>query len=228
MPDLVEYHIITQEEGIPPFQAHLYDYLFAGNGVFIRSKRQGLEVILPVVMREIRGLARVEPLVRFTHPPVPEHLVDQMLWCAQGALGEGGNPVEILFHLEWRDEGWHLTIPEQEQTATSVVPTDDSAGSSYATALIDLHSHHGMRAFFSATDNRDEQGFRIYAVLGNIFKRPELLVRVGCEGIHWIIPATTVFELPEGLIDASVPLPDQDEDDDFQQESDEGEEAPQL
>ncbi|GCE32111.1 hypothetical protein KDA_75950 [Dictyobacter alpinus] len=227
MPALVEYHLITPQSGIPPFQAHLYDYLFAGNGVLIRSKRPGLEVILPVTTQEIRGLAPIEPLVRFTYPPVPQHLVEQILWCAQGAIGEEGNPVEILFHLEWRDEEWQLTIPEQKQTATSVVPTDDSAGSSYATALIDLHSHHGMQAFFSATDNRDEQGFRIYAVLGNIFKRPELLVRVGCEGVHWIIPATTVFELPEGLIDASIPLSEQDEDGDLNPEHDD-EEASEL
>ena len=224
MPALVEYHLITPQSGVPPFQAHLYDYLFAGNGVFIRSKRPGLEVILPVATREIRGLAPIESLVRFTYPPVPQHLVEQILWCAQGAIGEGGNPVEILFHLEWRNEAWQLAIPEQVQTATSVLPTDDGADSSYATALIDLHSHHGMRAFFSSTDNRDEQGFRVYAVVGNIFQRPEILVRVGCEGVHWIIPATTVFELPEGLIDASAPDP-QDEDNDLPQEVENEEEA---
>lgn len=227
MPDLVEYHIVTEQSGIPPFQVYLYDYLFAGNGVFIRSKREGLEVILPVASHEIRGLAPIDPLVRFSHPPVPAHLVDQMLWCAQGAIGDGGNPVEILFHLQWRDEEWQLTIPGQRQTATSVIPTDDGAGSSYASALIDVHSHHGMRAFFSTTDNADEKGYRIYAVLGNVFKQPEILVRVGCEGVHWIIPAKTVFELPEGLIDASDRSLDQEEDDDLQPPF-EDEEASQL
>lgn len=219
MPNIVDYHLVTPQSGPLPFQAHLYDYLFAGNGVFIRSKRPGLEVILPVASCEIRGLVSIKPAVRFTYPRIPAHLVDQMLWCAQGAIGEGGQSVEMLFHLERSDEAWQLTIPEQEQTATSVVPTDDSATSSYATALIDVHSHHRMRAFFSATDNRDEQGFRVYAVLGNIFTQPEILVRVGCEGIHWIIPATTVFELPDGLIDAS--LLEQEEGPGFYEQSEE-------
>ena len=202
--NFVEHHLITGG-GLPPYSASLYDYLVGANGVFLRSRREGLEVILPVTLCEIRGLARVTPLVRLTHPRVPASLVQDMLEEARCAWDAEGRPVEMLFHLSFWQDHWQLSVPEQEQTPTSVLPLVDGPGSSYATALIDLHSHHEMGAFFSSTDNRDEmKGFRIYAVLGRISSRPELLVRAGCEGAFLVIPATHIFELPDGVVDAAA------------------------
>lgn len=209
--NFVEHHFVTGGK-LPPYSASLYDYLVAGNGVFLRSRREGLEVILPVTSCEIRGLAPVEPFVRLAYPRVPAPLVQEMLEYALCAQDAEESPVEMLFHLEWRQDHWQLNIPDQEQTVTSVIPTDDGPGSSYATALIDLHSHHQMGAFFSRTDDQDERkGFRIYAVLGCIFTRPELLVRAGCEGAFLVIPATQIFELPEGVVDAATAWEDGDQ-----------------
>jgi hypothetical protein len=139
-----------------------------------------------------------------------------MLDEALGAHDGEGRPVESLFHLEWRGY-WHLTIPKQRRTASTVIPFDDGATSSYASALIELHSHHDMRAFFSSTDDRDETGFRVYAVIGRIFTCPELLVRIGCEGVHWIVPATEIFDLPQTIIDAAAPV-QREEDDQSEEE----------
>ncbi|MBV8715456.1 MAG: hypothetical protein JOZ65_10355, partial [Chloroflexi bacterium] len=35
-------------------------------------------------------------------------------------------------------------------------------------AIVEVHSHHMMRAYFSATDDRDETGRRVYGVLGRL------------------------------------------------------------
>ena len=49
-----------------------------------------------------------------------------------------------------------------------------------AGVVAEFHSHGGSRAFFSATDDRDEQGFRIYGVVGRLdTPLPELRLRVG-------------------------------------------------
>jgi hypothetical protein len=56
--------------------------------------------------------------------------------------------------------------------------------------------------FFSRTDNKDEQGFRIFAVIGRVNEKPLILVRVGVYGNYWNIPAEMVFELPEEIRDA--------------------------
>ena len=49
--------------------------------------------------------------------------------------------------------------------------------------VAEFHSHGGSRAFFSATDDRDEQGFRTYGVVGRLdAPQPELRLRVGVYG----------------------------------------------
>lgn len=62
-----------------------------------------------------------------------------------------------------------------------------------ASIICDLHSHGNMRAFFSQTDNADEQGARLYAVIGRLDSEPEMRLRVGVYG-HWLaLPLTAVF-----------------------------------
>jgi hypothetical protein len=89
-----------------------------------------------------------------------------------------------------------LYTPPQAQGATWVYATDTSAESAYVKALIEVHSHHWMEARFSSDDNRDEVGFRVYGVLGRIFDRPELKLRVSVYGDWSEIPASDVFDLP--------------------------------
>jgi hypothetical protein len=78
----------------------------------------------------------------------------------------------------------------------------DKADPRGAKALIDLHSHAVMDPFFSPTDNKDEQGFRIFAVIGKLNENPKICVRVGVYGTYWNIPADMVFELPGEIRDA--------------------------
>ena len=67
--------------------------------------------------------------------------------------------------------------------------------------LIEVHSHHGMDAFWSRLDDADEVGLALYAVLGRIFDAPQLRVRLGVYGEWWPIPATWVFDLPPEIAD---------------------------
>ena len=71
--------------------------------------------------------------------------------------------------------------------------------------VLDLHSHPGMRAFFSGTDYRDEVGFQVYGVLGTLggsYLTPEgvraidglaIRLRVGIYGHFQEIPWSWVF-----------------------------------
>ena len=93
-----------------------------------------------------------------------------------------------------------MDVPQQLMRPASVVPFDtlDTRGTS---ALIDLHSHGALSPFFSPIDDKDEQGFRIYAVLGELDRLPKLCVRVGVYGHYFDIPAATVFEMPNDIVD---------------------------
>jgi hypothetical protein len=61
-----------------------------------------------------------------------------------------------------------------------------------------------MSAFFSDTDDAEENGFRIYSVIGKLKNNYlEIKVRVGLFGYFWNIPADSIFELPYFFTDAS-------------------------
>ena len=63
--------------------------------------------------------------------------------------------------------------------------------------VAEFHSHGSSRAFFSATDDRDEQGFRIYGVVGRLDDpRPELSLRVGVYGHFTPLDWPPVFDGP--------------------------------
>ena len=126
-------------------------------------------------------------------PRVPAALLEELLCLARATRSAGGVPLEILFHLAWT-AGWRLTLPPQWGTPTRVHVLPASAGG--PAPLIEVHSHHGMPAFWSATDDADEVGLALYAVLGRIFDQPQLCVRLGIYGQWWPLPAATVFELP--------------------------------
>lgn len=195
-------------DGAPPprMVGALYNYALAANGLFIRAQREGLEACVPVSEGfEVRGLGELEPFAKLSHPRVSPGFVKLILDLSRSACVTKKTPTEALFHLWWLEgeKRWRLDRPKQEATATSVRPLEDGEGSSYQIALIEVHSHHEMDPTFSEVDDADEQGFRIYGVIGNIFDRPKLRVRVGCYGHFLELPAEEIFYMPEEVEDAT-------------------------
>lgn len=190
----VSYNIATSSE-LPPSKAKIKEYWIAGNGVFLRAARAEIDVCTQLSNLNISGLPVVKPYFIFRLPPVPQKIVSAILELSQ-AVGQE----EILFYLTFTD-GWQLTIPEQIATRTSVTPI--FPGLAYETALIEVHSHHGMSAKFSSIDDQEESGkFRLFAVLGEIFTQPTINVRLGIYDCFTSIAANQIFELPN-LIDAN-------------------------
>jgi PRTRC genetic system protein A len=193
---LVE-HLIVQDNGLlPPIPDCLYAYILAGNGLFLYAKREKLEVLIPISRAAIAGLPPLEPFLNM--PRVPATLLHHVLQASKENL-----PNEILFWLNF-DSGrqvWNLDAPLQICRPASVCPVDKSDPLGVR-ALIDLHSHALLDPFFSRTDNKDEQGFRIFAVIGRVSEKPLVLVRVGVYGNYWNIPADLVFERPGEIQDA--------------------------
>lgn len=192
----------TAQSSLPPECAGgLFDYVFAGDGIYVHAKRPELEVCFCIQKAKLRGLPNLLPVFRFNLPRIPESFVRSMLrdanvWAEQGK--------ETLFHLCWSDlapmdDGWVGYEPEQDRTAGSCRPLSD--GGSHDRAIIEAHSHHSMAARFSRQDDADETGFRLYVVIGRLPDLPEIRVRVGVYGYFWEVPATWVMDLPEGVRD---------------------------
>lgn len=177
---------------LPPFQPGPlnFDYLLAGNGLFLRGRQSGLEIVVPVSM--IRGLPLLVPGIRWDYPLVPPTLVAQMLHQACQARTPDGGLLEILFYLTYEDKSWQLHTPEQDQTPGSVLAREVGV---WPRTLIEVHSHGALRPFFSATDNRSEGLLRIYAVLGRVGTSPAILTRGGAYGVYLPVPASMIFDL---------------------------------
>lgn len=192
---------LAKAEAAAAAEGTLYSYIFAANGTFIYADRPGLSICIQIAYADVRGLETIEGFVKLDHPRVPANYLAKIFDTARSICVENGSPIEALFHLRWNSDNdrWRLDKPRQEATSISVHPLDDDEESSYALALIDLHSHHGMDGRFSRQDNNEEQGFRLYAVIGNILDDPHIRLRVGCYGYFNEIPAGEVFELPEGI-----------------------------
>jgi PRTRC genetic system protein A len=190
---LIQYLVVREDGSLPEIPDCLYAYILAGNGVFKYAKREGLEVLIQISSAFITGLPALEPRLKIVQR-VPAALLTGALQASHDYF-----PLERLFWFNFNGN-WSVYAPEQFCNDTSVVPVDeqDRYGTS---ALVDLHSHAGMEPFFSHTDNQDEQGFRVYAVLGRVKTHPRICVRVGVYGDYWNIPAGTVFEMPEGILD---------------------------
>jgi hypothetical protein len=192
-----------QKKPLPPIEAALYEYVMAGNGIFIRGARREFQTQFCIQSCVVRGLLELETSLELNTPRVPCEMITEMLRRARAARDEKGRPCEIVFHLVFTDAGvWQCHVPDQNQSPMRAKPSDDSPTSSYARACIEVHSHVDMHASFSSTDNRDEMGFRIYGVLGCISATPVIRVRVGMYGYRQDIPATWVFDLPPHIGDA--------------------------
>ncbi len=175
---------------LPPITALGYEYVLAGNGLFIRAEDSRLEALVPIAYATLHGCAAVEPYARLKVPRISDRFLHSVLMSARQHL-----PNEALYQFSYNRAAeqfgstWRCAMPSQHVTAVSVEFGDTPA------AVLDLHSHNTMDAFFSSTDDADEQGLRFYAVIGKLdTELPEIALRVGVYGHHWNVPVETVFD----------------------------------
>ncbi len=198
-----KHHFAFDGEELPAVtNSKLFEYVVASNGIFVRARREGLEVSIPCGWADIRELQPFTNYVQWGYPKISKELLgnifDGSRWiCAP-------KPTERLYYLHFNlsSSSWILVTPRQDAGANHVYPIRTGVGSATQDAIIELHSHHHSPANFSQKDDTDEaSGFRIYAVIGNIFHQPEIRVRVGCFGYFMDIPASEIFDLPGDLVD---------------------------
>jgi hypothetical protein len=185
-------------------------YLLASNGVFVWARREGMEALVPVtskITHAIRGLYPATPYVRLAYPLVDQHIMQDLFMQACAACLDSKGAQEKLFYLNWKPEaGWQLTVPPQQTESARVTPLIGEAHRLlYANTLLEIHSHQHFAPWFSATDNADEQGCRIYGVVGHLLGAlpPEIRLRIGIYGHFWDIPAHWIVQLPEGMKDST-------------------------
>jgi len=187
LPNPVAY--LTHRNGSEPVlpDGKAYGYVLAGNGVFKVAQSRYIAARIPLVTVRIAGLEPLQYCVGPLFGRVPERVLSQALADARRQSWDGPN--EAMYHIVIRDNIIRVLRPPQQASAGHLAYT----GGDGTDVICDLHSHHEMGAFFSSTDDRDEMGFRFYAVIGKIFTRPEMALRVGVYGDTFRVPITTLF-----------------------------------
>lgn len=190
--NLVTYHV-HKRNPLPANDALAYQYILARNGIFIRTETRFFEAVLPVVSCMVRGLDLLHHSFQLNGPRIPTRLLDTILSDARRARRPSGALNEVLYQIHHHGQTVQVKKPPQQATAVSVTTSVTTTGSDDGSILCDLHSHGNMPAFFSQTDDADEQAAKLYAVIGKLDTAPEIRLRVGVYGYWLSLPLTAVF-----------------------------------
>ena len=172
-------YLVNQPGGLSGFHGIGYDYVLGSGGLYVQSESAHLTARVLVSPAEVRGLAPVTEKLTLTRGPIPAHVFELgLVWMLAAP------DTERFFAIRWDGDAYRLVVPPQEGTGSSL------SYESPAGVVAEFHSHASHRAFFSATDDKDEQGFRIYGVVGRLdTPAPELTLRLGIYGhfapLHW-------------------------------------------
>ena len=179
-------YLVNHPAGLSGRQGIGYDYVLGAAGLYVQSQSAHLTARVLVAPCEVRGLGLVTEKLELAHGPVPARLFEIGLRWFQD-----DPDTERYFAVRWDGRRYRLVVPEQEGTATSLEYTPPPG------VLAEFHSHGTSRAFFSHTDDKDEQGFRIYGVVGRLdTDLPELRLRVGVYGHFAPVDWSQVFDGP--------------------------------
>ncbi|MBI2836115.1 MAG: Mov34/MPN/PAD-1 family protein [Chloroflexi bacterium] len=177
-------YLLNTKSGFTGEPGAFCDYILAGNGLFVKAQSPLLEATIMVAPAEIRGLDVLERRILLTHGKIPGHLYDLAM-----SLFRVDHHHERYAAIVWKNGEYCLEIPRQTVEAGSVEYDP------VANAVVDIHSHGVMNAFFSETDNHDEQGLRIYMVVGRLdMLIPDMRIRLGVYGYFTEISLGEVFD----------------------------------
>jgi PRTRC genetic system protein A len=196
---LVEY--LVARDGVPFRQGLAFDYLLAGDGVYLVADNENLAARVPIANCQVRGLPLVYPSCNLKHGRIPGWIWDAIVWAAHVGYMSGH---EVLLTVRFDTSvGFRLTVPRQAAGPTHVIYRP------LADAVLEIHSHGPLAAAFSPTDDADEQGLRLYGVVGRLgTEQPEVALRVGAYGHFLAVPWETVFRGDLGAFrDAGFALP---------------------
>jgi PRTRC genetic system protein A len=184
-------HLIARD-GVPPLSGNAYDYVVAGDGLFVHASNRWLEVRVPVAGCDVRGLQPLGAACTLVHGKIPSalwHIVVRLLRQAH----RGG--CELLMGVRFTDCGYDLVLPEQSVAPLAVEYTTEED------LVLEIHSHRGGAARFSETDDADEQRLRLYGVVGKLDDlRPSVNLRAGAYGHFLPLPWSAVFAGDEGVV----------------------------
>lgn len=204
----VPYGYLVAVAGPPDPRGLIADIVLDGAGVYVAASTPNIALRVRLASASVPGLPIVPMRVSLTRGPI-----DSTLWKLLVERARTAMPSEVLLAIVAREpvDGevlvgaagpYTLVEPQLDEFGTGDWRPQEASGCSVRAtpvhdAIVEVHSHHSMRAYFSATDDRDETGRRIYGVVGRLDSpHPEIALRVatGCNP-HAVgpVPFSQVF-----------------------------------
>ena len=175
-------YLINTERGLEGNPGLFYNYILARNGLFVRAESPLIGATICIARAEIRGLSHLREEVELKKGKIPRRLFE----LALSALSAEQHREKYLA-VTWEGE-YRLRVPRQ---------VGDAGGVQYEVlpnTVLDIHSHGTMSAFFSSTDDRDEQGLKLYMVVGGLNRLvPEVKLRAGVYGYFAPVRLEEIF-----------------------------------
>lgn len=188
-PSLVGY-LVNRPHGLEGTQGPAFDYLLAENGLFIQARNSLLTARIRIADVPVKGLAPISEKISFAYGLLPAELLSEGMAWMQRDPGR-----ERFFSVRPDSDGnYELHCPPQSGSASQVLYLPEGP------AVAEFHSHSSHPARFSLTDDTDEQGLRIYGVLGRLdLPIPHLTMRLGVYGYFRTLEWSQVCDRPERL-----------------------------
>jgi PRTRC genetic system protein A len=175
-------YLVKHRDGIRGERGFYYNYILASNGLFVEAENPLIAAKMLVAECEIRGLAPLLEDLVLTYGSIPQRFFDLALSTFLAY------PEHEYYAAVIGDKGYHFHVPVQNREEGSVVyEVGDSV-------VLDIHSHGSMPAGFSTQDNLDEQGMKIFAVVGNLNATPVVKLRLGVYGYFRTLCWKDVFD----------------------------------
>lgn len=173
---------------LPPM-ANGQRLLVAANGVFVQVRLDWLDCIQrlsPAFGGFPLPYGDVQEQIAFAFPRLPIRLIEQFLVEARmrlpdeaaGALvySRGTGQLRLVVHSPLSASSAHIDY--------GVLPLDPDE-----TLAVDLHTHGRLPAFWSPTDNRDDNGIKIAAVFGDLHRpQPTAKFRLVLNRVYRALP----------------------------------------
>jgi PRTRC genetic system protein A len=197
-------HLIAEQE-VPPIKAIKYEYLLAGNGLFIRAKRKEFSVCLSLNRTSVKGLPDVNSEFIWHKERIPSRIWQEILANAR-ADSDSSEFKEDVYVVYWQEKQatWCWKNIGKKRNYASTIADDELE--EYKDACLEIHTHPPNATHFSQMDDRDEQGkFRIFGILIDVHNpNPKIRFRCGIYDYFVNISADDIGEMPSELFDLNL------------------------
>lgn len=202
LPKFIEHKIAGAEA--EAVTAKMYEYLMAGNGLFVRAKRREFTACLPLCRQTVKGLPETALGIVWHKPRIGKQIWQQILEHAQNNT-DRDDFTENLYVVYWCEDfgDWFWTQIARERSFAATIAEDSRT--EYGEACVELHTHPQGAINFSLSDDQDESGkFRIFGILADIHDAPKIRFRCGIYDYFEQIPAYWISEMPDAVIDLNA------------------------